>query len=135
VVLAVGERIGMDELGPLPANVEVHRFVSQLDVLSHATAMVSHAGMGGIMEAMSYGVPVLAAPQTVEQEANAQRIEQLGLGARLPSRELDPSTLKTAIEVMVKDPAIADGVASMRRAITATGGATRAADIIEDCLH
>ncbi|MBB5873564.1 MGT family glycosyltransferase [Allocatelliglobosispora scoriae] len=135
VVLAVGERIELSSLGRLPANVEVHRFVSQLDVLAHATAMVCHAGMGGIMEAMSFGLPVLAVPQTLEQEANALRVEQLGLGARLTSSDqLDPGTLKTAVEVMVKDPAIADGVAAMRSAVTATGGAPTAADTIERCL-
>ncbi|GAA2365494.1 glycosyl transferase [Catellatospora methionotrophica] len=135
VVLGVGERIDLADLGRVPANVEVHRFVSQLDVLAHATAMVSHAGMGGVMEAMSLGVPVLAAPQTLEQEANALRIEQLALGARLPDDHADPGAFKTAIELMVKDPSIMDGVDHMRRAITAAGGATRAADIIEQCLR
>lgn len=135
VVLAVGERIDLAALGRLPANVEVHRFVSQLDVLAHATAMICHAGMGGVMEAMSLGVPVLAAPQTLEQEANAMRVEQLSLGARLPGEDLDPGTIKSAVEVTVKDPVIADGVGHLRRAVAAAGGTARAADVIEDCLR
>ncbi|MDI1460950.1 glycosyltransferase [Catellatospora sp. KI3] len=135
VVLTVGRRIDLDALGRLPANVEVHRFVPQLDVLAHAAAMVCHAGMGGIMEAMTFGVPVLAAPQTLEQEANALRVEQLGLGARLPADLADPAGLRSAIELMVKDPAIADGVGRLRDAVADAGGARRAADVIEQCLR
>ncbi|GAA1394007.1 macrolide family glycosyltransferase [Catellatospora coxensis] len=131
VVLAVGERIDLGALGRTPGNVEVRRFVPQLDVLAHATAMICHAGMGGVMEAMSAGVPVLAAPQTLEQEANALRVEQLGLGTRLTAEHADPGALRMAIELMVKDPTIMDGVDHMRRAITAAGGTPRAADIIE----
>ncbi|MEV4410412.1 macrolide family glycosyltransferase [Catellatospora sp. NPDC049609] len=134
VVLAVGERIDLAALGRLPRNVEVHRFVPQLDVLAHATAMVCHAGMGGVMEAMSHGVPVLAVPQTLEQEANALRVEQLSLGARLPADLTVPGGLKDTVELMVKDPAITDGVGHMRRAVATSGGAARAADIIEQCL-
>ncbi|BCJ76251.1 glycosyl transferase [Catellatospora sp. IY07-71] len=134
VVLAVGERIDLDALGRLPRNVELHRFVPQLDVLAHATALICHAGMGGVMEAMSHGVPVLAAPQTLEQEANALRVEELSLGVRLPAGLTDPGALKDTVELMVKDPAIGDGVDHLRRAVATAGGAARAADIIEDCL-
>ncbi|WP_162908301.1 macrolide family glycosyltransferase [Allorhizocola rhizosphaerae] len=132
VVIACGERIDVASMGALPSNVRAHRVVPQLDILSRASALVSHAGMGGIMEAMSFGVPVLAVPQTLEQEANAARIEELGLGARLSGS--GPAALREAVELMVKDPAIADGIARMRADIAAAGGAARAADIVEECL-
>ncbi|MEV0456685.1 macrolide family glycosyltransferase [Catellatospora methionotrophica] len=135
VVLAVGERIDVGALGRLPSNMELHRVVPQLDVLAHATALACHAGMGGIMEAMAFGVPVLAVPQTLEQEANAARVEELALGVRTAPAGLTPAVLGQAVELMVKDVAVADGVARMRRQIQAAGGTGHAADLIEDSLH
>ncbi len=132
VIIAAGARIDVAALGALPANVEVHRVVPQLDVLAQATALVSHAGMGGVMEALSFGVPVLAVPQTLEQEVNAARIEELGLGARFAGA--GPGALRETVELIVKDPSIADGVAQMRRDIESAGGAVRAADLIEACM-
>ena len=134
VVMAVGERIDRGTLGRLPSNVEVHRVVPQLDILAHASALVCHAGMGGIMEAMSRAVPVLAVPQTLEQEANAARIEELGLGAQIPPARLTATSLRETVEMLAKDNAVADRVAAMRRDIQAAGGTSRAADIIEECL-
>jgi MGT family glycosyltransferase len=134
VVLAVGERIDLAALEPLPANVEVHRVVPQLEVLASATVFLCHAGMGGLMEAMQAGVPVVTVPQTIEQESNAVRVEQLGLGVRLDPRGLTPQVLRAAVDRVVADPSFAGQVASLRRQIAAAGGAARAADVVEALL-
>jgi MGT family glycosyltransferase len=130
-VLVVGERTDPAELGPPPRNVEVHRFVPQLDVMAHARLLLCHAGMGGTMEALSFGVPVLAAPQTLEQEANAARIEELGLGGRVDPVRRRPDALRAELDRVANDPAIATAVAHMRGRIAAAGGTMRAADVIE----
>jgi MGT family glycosyltransferase len=134
VVLAVGKRTDPATLGAAPDNVEIHQEVPQLDVLAHATALLSHAGMGGVMEALSVGVPVLAAPQTLEQEVNADRIDELGLGVRLPDATADPDTLRRAADLVAEDDAVTKRLHEMRREIAAAGGTARAADIIEECL-
>jgi MGT family glycosyltransferase len=134
VVLAVGERTDPGELGPPPPNVEVHRVVPQLDVLTHATAFLSHAGMGGLMEAILAGVPQVAVPQTLEQEANARRLAALGLGLRLDPAELTPAALREAVDRVAGDRAVAARVAAMQREIVTAGGAPRAADVVEHGL-
>ena len=134
VVLVVGERTDPAELGPPPRNVEVHRFAPQLDILGHARLLLCHAGMGGTMEALRFGVPVLAAPQTLEQEANAVRIEELELGARIDPTRLDADVLRAELDRVANNPAIATAVAHMRGRIAAAGGALRAADVVEACL-
>jgi MGT family glycosyltransferase len=134
VVLAVGERIDLAALEPLPGNVEVHRVVPQVEILGAATVFLCHAGMGGLMEAMQAGVPVVTVPQTVEQESNAVRVEQLGLGVRLDPPDLTPAALRAAVDRVVADPAFVQAVESMRREIVAAGGAARAADVVEALL-
>jgi MGT family glycosyltransferase len=134
VVLAVGERVDPADLAPLPDNIEVHRVVPQLDVLAAATVFLTHAGMGGLMEAMQAGVPVVTVPQTVEQESNAVRVEQLGLGLRLDPAELTATALRAAVERVATGAGFAAQVAGVRRDIAAAGGAIRAADVVEALL-
>jgi MGT family glycosyltransferase len=134
-VIAVGERTDPAEIGPTPSNVEVHQLVPQLDILEHAGMFVSHAGMGGVMESLRAGIPVVAVPQTLEQEANASRIEELALGARIPPAEVTPQALRDTVDRLAKDDSVARGVARMRQHILDSGGAPLAADAVEACLR
>ncbi|HEU4423167.1 MAG TPA: macrolide family glycosyltransferase [Pilimelia sp.] len=135
VVLAVGERTDPAELGPAPDNVEVHRVVPQLAVLAQASAFLSHAGMGGLMEAIRAGVPQVAVPQTLEQEANAQRLVELGLGVRLGAAGLTPAGVRAAVDRVADDPIVVGRIAAMRQEIFTAGGAPRAADVVEASLR
>ena len=135
VVLAVGERIDLSTLGPPPPNVEVAPVVPQLTVLARAAVLVSHAGMGGVMEALWAGVPHLAVPQTPEQDANATRLAELGLGERLPPGAVTAPVLREAVDRVARDADMAERIRQMRDELAAAGGAPRAADLIEDLLH
>lgn len=135
VVLPVGERIDLADLGAVPDNVEVLRSVNPLDVLAHATAFVSPAGMGGLMEALSRGVGVVTMPVTPEQEVNAARAIQLGLGVRLDPDGLTAIELRDAVDRVAKDNDIARSADSVRRDILTAGGAVRAADVIEAAVR
>jgi MGT family glycosyltransferase len=134
VVLNIGARFDPAILGPAPANVELHRFVPQLRVLAHARAFVSHGGMNGIMEALNAGVPQVAIPFTPEQQANAVRLVQLGIGARRSLDGLTPQTLRQAVERLGTDETMSTRIAAARRELATTGGPARAADVIEACL-
>ncbi|WP_106318498.1 macrolide family glycosyltransferase [Actinoplanes italicus] len=133
VVLAVGGA-DLDALGPVPANVEVHRQVPQLAVLRHARAFVTHAGMGSTMEGLHFEVPLVAIPQMAEQRANADRIAELGLGAVLPPEGITADALWTAVERVAGDERIRERLAWMRGEMTAAGGAPAAADAVERAL-
>jgi hypothetical protein len=54
------------------------------------------------MEALAAGVPVLAVPQTPEQDAVARRIEEPGPGARLPPPAATPEALRAAIDLRLR---------------------------------
>jgi MGT family glycosyltransferase len=130
VVLVVGKRFDPTSLGPAPANVEVLAAAPQVDILQHAKVFVSHGGMGGVMEAISAGVPHVAFPGTREQETNAARLAELGLGVVLS----DPAALRSAVDYVSADAAMRSRIAAMQSEIRAAGGVHRAADVIEECL-
>ncbi|MFI7499229.1 macrolide family glycosyltransferase [Streptomyces sp. NPDC049687] len=134
VVMSVGPNVSAADLGPLPAHVETHAHVPQLCVLSHADAFITHAGMGGTMEAVHHGVPMVAVPQMAEQRVNAGQIEALRLGVHLPREQATPEALREAVLRVTSDPEIHSGIQSLRTELEAAGGARAAADLIEEAL-
>ncbi|MCX4763610.1 OleI family self-immunity macrolide glycosyltransferase [Streptomyces sp. NBC_01275] len=135
VVLCVGPSVPPADLGPLPGNFEVHAQVPQLAVLAHADAFVTHAGMGGAMEAVQHGVPMVAVPQMAEQRVNADRIEDLRLGVHLPREHATPQALRDAVLRVSSDPGIRAGISALREEIARSGGAGTAADLVEEALR
>ncbi|HEX4702171.1 MAG TPA: macrolide family glycosyltransferase [Pseudonocardiaceae bacterium] len=134
VVLTLGRDMRPDQLGPLPPNVEAHSWLPHAAVLPQASALVSGAGMNGLMESFHFGLPVVAIPLSEEQEANAKRVVDLRLGQLLVPTELTPDALYQAVTDIANDPAIQVGVREMRQHIQNAGGATKGADDIEGVL-
>jgi MGT family glycosyltransferase len=132
VVLVVGNQVDPAELEPLPDNVEVHRWVPQLSLLSEADVFVSHAGMGSVIEAMSTGTPVVLLPQLTEQDLVAGQVRDLGLGTVVPRDRLGAAAVGEGIEGLLADEGITARLDEMREAMRIAGGAPRAADVIEE---
>ncbi|MFE4544579.1 macrolide family glycosyltransferase [Arthrobacter sp. NPDC056727] len=134
VALAIGDRMEINELGDIPQNVEVRPFFPQLDVLRHADVFLSHTGMNSTMEALYLGVPIVAFPLQPEQEANARRVEDLGLGRRLPADGLSAPLIREAVAEVSRDQEIRGNVEAMSQRVRNSGGATAAADAMEQYL-
>lgn len=135
VVLAIGDQVAPDSLGPVPDNVEVHEQAPQLAVLQHARAFVTHAGMGSTMEGITHQVPIVALPQMAEQRANADRIVELGLGRALSPENLDADSLWAAVDAVAEDAGIRRRLAQMHQECVTAGGAAGAAQVIERVLR
>ncbi|WP_284754458.1 macrolide family glycosyltransferase [Arthrobacter sp. efr-133-R2A-120] len=134
VAMAIGERVEESELGDIPENFEVRPFFPQLEVLPHADAFLSHTGMNSTMEALYFGVPLVAFPLQPEQGANARRVEDLGLGRRLPLEGLSPESIRQTVLEVSGDQAIRGNLEAMSARVRSAGGAPAAADAIEGFL-
>jgi MGT family glycosyltransferase len=131
VVLTLGSRVDPRELEPLPANVEVHSWLSHFAVLKHATACVTHGVMGTVMQALHWGVPMVTVPHfAFEVVPMARRIEELGLGRRIAAEQLDANSLYGAVDEVAHDDGVLARVRDMQRHIQQAGGAARAADAV-----
>lgn len=131
VVLATGGFVAPEELGEIPPNVEVRSWVPQLRILAEADAFITHAGMGGTMEALRHAVPLIAIPQAGDQFPNAERIAELGLGEWLPREEVTTERLREALLRVSQDDAMRNALREMREEILAAGGAGAGADLVE----
>lgn len=134
VVLQIGKYTAPEELGTLPANIEVHSWVPQRSILEQADAFVTHAGMGGSAEGLAAGVPMIAVPQGAEQSMNADRLVELGVARRIDTEQATAETLRTALNDLVTDPEVSRRSARLRAQARAEGGTGRAADLIENLL-
>ncbi|MEU4833922.1 macrolide family glycosyltransferase [Streptosporangium sp. NPDC023615] len=130
-VITVGDGMDPADLGPLPPTVEVRRWVSHLDVLSHASVAVTHAGMGTAMETLYRGRPSVVLPATAIDRLAARRIEELGLGRTLDPAGLTPGRLVETVLAVAADEDLRRAAGGMRREIEAAGGTARAADVLE----
>jgi len=134
VAMAIGEQTDPAELGQIPENFDVRPFFPQLDVLRHADVFLSHAGMNSTMESLYLAVPMVTAPQQPEQEANARRVEELGLGRPLNTAELSPEHLRDIVAEVGTDQQIRGNLTAMSTVVRDAGGAVAAADAIETHL-
>ncbi|KJY46331.1 MULTISPECIES: macrolide-inactivating glycosyltransferase [unclassified Streptomyces] len=131
VVLQIGRFTDEAELGTVPANVEVHRWVPQPDILRRADAFITHAGAGGSREGLATGTPMVAVPQAADQFGNADMLQGLGVARHVPMEEADAATLREAVLGLVADPGVAARAEAVRAQMAAEGGTRQAADLIE----
>jgi UDP:flavonoid glycosyltransferase YjiC (YdhE family) len=104
-LLTVGAEQPLEDLGGVPGNVHVERFVPQDDVLPHAAAVVCHGGSGTVLGSLGAGVPLVVAPMFADQPINAEGVASLGAGIGLPVQAPTADALRDAlVRVLEQEP-------------------------------
>jgi MGT family glycosyltransferase len=133
VAMTIGD-VDPADVGPLPPTVQVASWYPQLAVLRQARAFITHAGMNSTMEALYYGVPMLALPQMPEQAVNADRVAALGLGLKLDPQAITADALRSAVDQVTVSPVIQANLHRMQAEVRDAGGAEAGAHAIEEYL-
>ena len=131
VVLSLGGATMLELPGKLPGNLLVVPFAPQLEILTKAVLMITHAGMNSTLESLAAGVPLVAVPIAHDQHGVAARIEWTGTGVRVPASECEPARLRNAIETVLDNTSFRESARRFQRIIEEANGLARAADIIE----
>ena len=136
VAAAIGTTIKRESLGAIPENAIVAPYLPQLDVLSKANLFITHAGTGGVMESIWFGVPMIGVPQMPEQIMTAMRIEELGLGkAFLDKNKVTTESLRAAIVDLLNNKSYRDRIASFQEDMKSSGGYELTANTILEFLQ
>jgi MGT family glycosyltransferase len=130
---ALGDRVRPEDVGTASDRVLLRPRLPMIDALRHASVLVSHGGLTSTIEALAHGVPVVIAPQIGEQEAVADSVVRLGLGARL-TEPFTADELVAVIRSVVEDPGTAERVARFRGRLTGGQRGSGFADAVERAL-
>jgi MGT family glycosyltransferase len=130
VVMAIGSRLSIDQLGTIPPNFIIRPYVPQVEILKRAVLFISHAGMNSVHDALYLGVPLLLVPQQSEQMFTAARITGFGAGLRLDSAQTTPDALRQSAERILGDASFKRQAEALGKTLREAGGAGRAADLV-----
>jgi MGT family glycosyltransferase len=131
VVIALGDKVRPADLGDLGPNVEVAPYFPQQAVLPYTNVFVQHLGMGSAMDALYFGVPIVAVPRMPESRVTGNRVEELNLGKVLDIDQATPRSIADTVLSVAGDKSISASMAEMKLLTRKAGGAVAAADAIE----
>jgi len=115
----------------LPDNMWGDARVPQTNVIPHCDLVITHGGNNTTTEALHFGKPMIVLPLFWDQYDNAQRVDELGFGVRLPTYAFEDDELRSAVDRLVDDEDLRTRMNAIGGAIRAEDGLGRAADLIE----
>lgn len=103
------------ELLGIPENVIVSKWLPQDGILAHKNMrlFISHCGLGSVIEAKFYGVPILAIPFFADQPGNAESIVDEGWAILFSYNSISEASITAAIKEMIENPVYRDKVQRM----------------------
>jgi len=116
-----------------PPNAVVARYVRHSAMLPHARLLVTHAGLGSVGAALTFGVPMVCVPLGREQPDNAAHVEALGAGVALPS-DVDPAGFGAAVRTVLEEPRFVERARAMAHTIATRGRGQRAVETLEELV-
>jgi len=134
VVLAIGDNLNPDQVGPVPANTVVVKRAPQIELLKRAALCITHAGLNTALESLAQGVPMVAIPVTNDQPGVAARIAYTKTGVVVPLQQLTVERLRAGVDQVMADASYRENARRLQRAIQRTNGLEAAADLIEQAL-
>jgi MGT family glycosyltransferase len=115
----------------LAENMTGAEFLPQTKILPHVDAVITHGGNNTTTEAFFFGKPMIVLPLFWDQYDNAQRVDELGFGVRLPTYEHDGEQLRGALDRTLADEALHARMQQIAARLQGIPGTAKAADLIE----
>jgi len=109
-------------------------FAPQQAALARADAVISHAGSNTVMDAIAARTPILALPIAFDQPGTAARIVHAGIGLKASAQFTSSRTLAKLLRRLLDETRFGPRLGALSAEIAASGGAARAADLIDAAL-
>ncbi|WP_251550474.1 macrolide family glycosyltransferase [Neobacillus muris] len=132
VVMSIGNRTPLADLGEIPPNFMVKNYVLQTEVLKYAKLFITHGGMNSTHEGLYFGVPLIVIPQSADQPIIAGQVAKIGAGLTLQMESLTANQLHDAAEFVLNDLSVHKAVAAMRESFQKSGRNHQAVEEIFD---
>ena len=115
----------------LAPNMWGAEFLPQTTIIPLVDLVITHGGNNTTTEAFHFGKPMIVLPLFWDQYDNAQRVDELGYGVRLPTYAFADDDLRGALDRLLADLELRGRMARIGAEIRARDGVAKAADAIE----
>ena len=133
VIMSIGKKTAIEDLGNLPENFDVYNYVPQLEVLKKVDLFITHGGMNSSSEGLYNNVPLIVVPQFGDQPVVAKRVEELGAGIAL-MEDIAPSAIKNAVNKILSDNSYKENAKKVGESLRECGGYAKAAQAIHEAI-
>lgn len=130
VIISCGNTMNIETLGTLPDNVKVYPYVNQLDILSRASAFISHCGMNSVSESLFMATPLVLYPQTSEQKAVARRVTDMKAGVLLTDDSVNG--IRNCVNEILNNTVYSKAAEDCSKDFRSCAGTSGAAEFIEN---
>lgn len=134
VVMSVGKKINISDLGKIPTNFKMYNYVPQLEVLKKVDLFITHGGMNSSSEGLYNNVPLIVVPQFGDQPVVAKRVEELGAGLPLMG-DISPLAIENAVNKILSDNSYKENAKKVGESLRESGGYKRAAEVIHQAIY
>ena len=131
-VLLIGEDPSNRPEAPLGDDAIVVERAPHGALFPRATAIVHHAGMGTLAQALRSGRPMLAVPWAGDQPDNARRATRIGVAKTLPQERYQADRVAAELEALLNDTALLARAGQTGETVRAEDGVGTACDAIEE---
>jgi hypothetical protein len=104
VVVTAGGRSSASIPGPIPDNARLADYLPMEWLLPRVDMLVTNGGYGTVNQALSYGVPIVAAGSTEDKPEVAAQVAWSGAGIDLQTARPTPEVLKDAVRCVLDEP-------------------------------
>ncbi|TXT59486.1 MAG: putative Glycosyltransferase, MGT family [Promethearchaeota archaeon] len=132
-VIAHAGLLKKKEVKKLQKYAHVYEYVKQPEIFNQCDLLISHCGLNTVLDALSYGRPILALPIGIEQGAIATKLKRVGC-ALIVKRKWKRKIRKTLSELL-SNPEYVKNALSLKKEIENAGGEQRALELIEKSLR
>jgi UDP:flavonoid glycosyltransferase YjiC (YdhE family) len=112
VICTLGPDVRLADVGAVPSSVRVERFLPHSVLLPYCSVTLCHTGLNTMLGSLWAGVPVVGVPMGSDQEHNAARCAELGLGVHLDEDEATAAAVVGAVHRILDDSRFRDRISA-----------------------
>jgi MGT family glycosyltransferase len=115
----------------VPAGMRVADFVPQDRLMPHTSVMITNGGWGGVLGALSAGVPLVLAGGDLDKPEVAARVAYAGAGIDLKTGRPNAAQVLAAYDRVATEPAFRAAAEHIGAELRRLGGASRIVEEVE----
>ena len=121
-----------DHLPALPPTAHHESFAPLSRLLPRCAALVHHAGIGTLAQALAAGVPQLTMPMGFDQPDNTNRLVRLGVARWVGPTQFTGERVASELDRLLTDPAVASSCAKYAALLKNASALDRTCDLLEE---